>query len=93
MAQKAQLYRYPKPVAIGPVSADIFQIARREAVALLELPEAGRQRKQLRSLCRREKLATRIRSWVQDAVLPSNPSLAYNFTNGGVTLSGSSAIV
>jgi integrase/recombinase XerD len=45
MAQKAQLYRYPKPVAIGPVSADKFQIARREAVALLELPEAGRQRK------------------------------------------------
>jgi len=79
MAQKAQLYRYPKPVAIGPVSADKFQIARREAVALLELPEAGRQRKQLRFLCRREKLATRTRPWVQDAILPSNPSLAYNF--------------
>jgi hypothetical protein len=79
MAQKAQLYRYPKPVAIGPVSADKFQIARGEAVALLQLPEAGRQRQQLRSLCRREKLATRTRPWVQDAILPSNPSLAYNF--------------
>jgi hypothetical protein len=33
------------------VSADKFQIARREAIAHLELPEAGRQRKQLRSLC------------------------------------------
>jgi hypothetical protein len=37
---------------------------------LLEL-EAGRQWKQLRSLWRREKLATRTRPWVQD--------LAYNF--------------
>jgi hypothetical protein len=31
------LNRYPKPVAIGPVSADEFQITRREAVALFEL--------------------------------------------------------
>jgi hypothetical protein len=79
MAQKAQLYRYPKPVAIGPVSANKFQVARRQAVLLLEFPEAGRQRKQLRSLCRREKLATRISPWVQVAVLPINPSLACNF--------------
>ena len=42
MAQKAQLYRYPKPVAIGPVSADEFQIAWREAVALFELTKASR---------------------------------------------------
>jgi hypothetical protein len=73
MAQKAQLYRYPKPIAIDPLSANKFQIARREAVALFELPEAGRQGKQLRSLCRRENLATRIRPWVQDAILPSHP--------------------
>jgi hypothetical protein len=31
-----------KPVAIGPVSADEFQIARRKAVALFELTKAGR---------------------------------------------------
>jgi hypothetical protein len=43
MAQKAQLYCYPKPVAIGSVSADEFQIARRKAVALFQLPKAGRQ--------------------------------------------------
>jgi hypothetical protein len=33
----------PKPVAIGSVDADEFQIARRKAVALFELPKAGRQ--------------------------------------------------
>ena len=58
MAQKAQLYRYPKPVAIGSVSADEFQIARRKAVALFELPKAGRQSEYLHSLCPGEKLAT-----------------------------------
>jgi hypothetical protein len=43
MAQKAQLYCYPKPVAIGFVGADEFKIAWRKAVALFELPKAGRQ--------------------------------------------------
>jgi hypothetical protein len=43
MAQKAQLYCYPEPVAIGSVGADEFQIARRKAVSLFELPKAGRQ--------------------------------------------------
>jgi hypothetical protein len=43
MAQKAQLYCYPKPVAIGSVGADEFKIAWRKAVALFELPKAGRQ--------------------------------------------------
>jgi len=80
MAQKAQLYRYTKPIAIGPVSADEFEIARREAVALLELPKAGRQCKQLRSLCQREKLATCTCPWVQDTILPfgGTPHLPLN---------------
>jgi ABC-type uncharacterized transport system ATPase subunit len=57
MTQKAQLYRYPKPVDIRSVGADKFQIARRKAVALFELPKAGRQSEQLLSLGPREKLA------------------------------------